>query len=368
MVVLTIFGLVLLIQFYFYLVIFSNFAWRRSVGSQKIGADGVSVVICAKNEALNLPGLFQSLSKQNHPNYELVFINDGSVDDTAVLMDEFCTQNKAKRFTCKTIHISSSESKGKKQALEKGIRIARYERILLTDADCTPVSSSWISSMSQPLSGNKQIVLGYGAYKKSTGSFLNKLIRFETLLTALQYFSYALYGRPYMGVGRNLCYDRSLFLEADGFSTHQHLRSGDDDLFVSQMAKNDNTVINDRADSFTLSKPSEDFGSWIRQKRRHITTATHYSLWHQGHLGLFFLSQIGFYLLMFYGVLFSEYSWHFIVLAFIRYFFWYAIVRKSGNKLDEKDLIALGPLYEFSLILVQLSIFLINLFSPPKHW
>ena len=50
-----------------------------------------------------------------------------------------------------------------------------------------------------------EVVLGYGAYKKYPG-FLNKLIRFETFHTALQYFSYALAGKPYMGVGRNLSY------------------------------------------------------------------------------------------------------------------------------------------------------------------
>ena len=58
----------------------------------------------------------------------------------------------------------------------------------------------------------KEIVLGYGGYEKQLG-FLNKLVRFDTFHVALQYLSYALIGKSYMGVGRNLAYKKSLFLK-----------------------------------------------------------------------------------------------------------------------------------------------------------
>jgi hypothetical protein len=61
----------------------------------------------------------------------------------------------------------------------------------------------------------KTIVLGYGGYEKIANSFLNKLIRFETLLTAMQYF-WAKVGHPYMGVGRNLTYKKEEFFNVNG--------------------------------------------------------------------------------------------------------------------------------------------------------
>jgi hypothetical protein len=65
---------------------------------------------------------------------------------------------------------------------------------------------------------------------------LNRFIRFETVYSAVQYLSFALNGSPYMGVGRNLIYHKSLFAEANGFKSHEKIASGDDDLFINQVA------------------------------------------------------------------------------------------------------------------------------------
>ena len=92
-----------------------------------------------------------------------------------------------------------------------GIKAAKNEHLLFTDADCYPTSNNWITEMTSQFTTEKTIVLGYGAYKKIAGSFLNKIIRYETLLAATQYFSWAKKGNPYMGVGRNLAYNRSEF-------------------------------------------------------------------------------------------------------------------------------------------------------------
>ena len=90
-------------------------------------------------------------------------------------------------------------------------------------------------------------------------SFLNKLIRFETLFTAIQYFSYARWGRPYMGVGRNLAYTSAEFFNQNGFATHLHIRAGDDDLFVNQAANKLNTNICFSENGITRSVPKKGF-------------------------------------------------------------------------------------------------------------
>jgi hypothetical protein len=80
-----------------------------------------------------------------------------------------------------------------------------------------------------------EIVIGYGAYNKRPG-LLNKIIRFETFHSALQYLSFALAGTPYMGVGRNLSYKKDVFLRNKGFSSINHIPGGDDDLFINKVA------------------------------------------------------------------------------------------------------------------------------------
>jgi len=211
-------------------------------------------------------------------------------------------------LTQEAIHIS-----GKKYPLSIGIREAKHEVLLLTDADCVPASEHWVEKMQDGYDGNIEIVLGYGAYHKKSG-LLNKLIRFETFHTALQYLSYALAGTPYMGVGRNLSYKKSLFFKSKGFSSINHIPSGDDDLFINKTATKDNTAVVIDPDAITRSIPKTTWSAWMRQKSRHYTTAKYYKPKHKFLLGLYFATQFMFYPLLAASIIF--YDWRFALAVF----------------------------------------------------
>ncbi len=367
MILLITFCVVIIIQLYFYLFLFQKYASHKSLKNNS-SEIGVSVVIAAKNEEINLSNLLQILAQQEFSLFEVILVDDNSQDATLSKMNAFKELHQLSHFEIKVISISLQDSLGKKQAVTKGINAARYENILLTDADCQPNSIHWISHMLYSFSDETALVLGYGAYKKINHSILNKLIRFETLLTAVQYFSYALDGRAYMGVGRNLAYKKSIFHESGGFKKHEHLRSGDDDLFVSQVANSTNVALCDHPESFTISIPHEKFSSWIRQKRRHITTAAHYKKSVKISLALFFLSQFLFYALAITALISKAHLEYILPLIFLRFLAWHTTLYVSAKKLEEKDLLAFGPLYEISIIFIQLYIFFKNLISPPKYW
>jgi len=361
------FGAVFLIQLYFYVYLFGSYVNSKHIDQNKV-LPPLSIIVCAKNEEENLKSLLPSLVDQNYPELEIVLIDDDSSDATLEMMRSFEKQNALSNISIRVIPIEKGRSKGKKYALTQGILASKNEVLLFTDADCKPASNDWAQQMSQYFSNDVSLILGYGAYKKIPGSFLNKLIRFETLMTAVQYFSYALKGKAYMGVGRNIAYKKDAFLKADGFEKHRHIRSGDDDLFVSQIATRYNTAICDDPKSFTYSQPEKTFGNWLWQKRRHITTSNHYSYYHKFLLGLFYLSQLSFYVLTFTAIIFQIHLTIVLTLFLLRIIIWYYILQKSCTRLNEKDLIRLGPLYEISLIFIQLYIFLLNRISPPKYW
>ena len=197
------------ILIHFYLFIFSKFSFAKA-NSTKSSFPSISVIICARNEAENLKNNLPLFIHQEYPNFELVVVNDSSSDETLEIIEEF--QEKYPQ-RIKIVNVEEVEKfwGNKKYALTLGIKAAKNEHLLFSDADCKPVSKHWIQEMSSQFSDKKAIVLGYGAYDKIKNSFLNKLIRFETLMTAIQYFSYTKIGLPYMGVGRNLAYTRSLF-------------------------------------------------------------------------------------------------------------------------------------------------------------
>ncbi len=277
---------------------------------------------------------------------------------------------KAEYENVKVVNVKSVEAfwGNKKYALTLGIKAATHEILLFTDADCQPQSRHWITEMCSKLNQKQHLVMGFSPYKKIKGSFLNVLIRFETFMTAVQYFSYQLSGQPYMAVGRNLAYSKSLFFEANGFINHIKIKSGDDDLFVNQIATKKNTTICYSKQSFVQSQPKLKFRSWIRQKRRHISTASFYRTKHKVMLGLFYISQILFYVLGILLLLFL-FQWETVLLLILlRYIMQYFILYSAAKKLDEKDLLLYLPILECSLIIVQFSIFIHNFISKPKHW
>ncbi len=361
------FCIIVLIQFYFYLFLFGKFSFLNPL-RKDYGTNLISVIICAKNEDDNLKQNLVLIAKQDYPEFEIVLVDDASTDHTLKIMQEFKAQFDSNKLSIQIISISDKNTKGKKAALSIGIKAAKYERLLLTDADCKPISKHWISEMASSIHKGKTIVLGYGAYKKIHNSFINKLIRFETLLTAIQYFSYAKIGKPYMGVGRNIAYKKDEFKKVNGFTKHYHLISGDDDLFINEIADKENTEICFSKNSFTISEPETNFNSWIKQKRRHITTANQYKSFHKFLLSLFYFSQIFFWILATYLLLFNINSTITLILVCFRLTFWYIVIIKSAHKLDEKDLVRLAPIYEISIIFIQLYIFTRNIISSPKQW
>jgi glycosyltransferase involved in cell wall biosynthesis len=352
------FAAVTVVQVFYYTWFFCRIAFYKLKAKTKTQQHPVSVIICARDEdenlARNLPGV---LVQSYRSTYEVVAVNDNSLDDSKYILQELKKTFKSLNvveLTQEAVHIS-----GKKYPLSIGIREAKHEVLLLTDADCVPASEHWVEKMQDGYDENIEIVLGYGAYHKTKG-LLNKLIRFETFHTALQYLSYALAGLPYMGVGRNLSYKKSLFLRSKGFSSINHIPSGDDDLFINKVATKNNTAVVIDPDAVTRSIPRTTWAGWLRQKSRHYTTAKYYKPKHKFLLGLYFTTQFIFYPLFVTAILF--YDWRFVLPVFgIRLLLQAFVLYKSMNKMGEKDL---WPWF----ILLDMWMFFYYIIFAPALW
>jgi glycosyltransferase involved in cell wall biosynthesis len=359
------FIIVIVIQTIYYLFVFGKFSFAKFQEKKPTNIP-VSVIVCAKNEEENVKNYIPLLLAQNYPNFEIVLINDASTDETLDVFEEFEKQNK----NVKLVKVENNEAfwGNKKFALTLGIKAATHDNLLFIDADCYPDSENWIAEMSSQFSAQKTIILGYSGYEKIEGSFLNKLIRFETLLTAVQYFAWAKIGKPYMGVGRNLAYNRKEFFKTNGFIQHMKIRSGDDDLFINEAANAENTTINFNPESITFSKAKTSYGDWIMQKRRHISTAKYYKFFDKMQLSLFFATQFLFLILPILLLIF-QFQW-IIVLSLIgfRYIVSWISLGYSAGKLYEKDMIYYYPILEIMLIFTQINVFFKNIFSKPIYW
>lgn len=349
---------IFLVQLFYYLVYYAQVpAFRGSKIAYTDKKEPVSVVICAKNESENLSNNLPLILEQDYPDYEVVVVNDCSDDDSQDVLEEF--QKKYSHLKVTQIKHDEKFTHGKKLALTIGIKAAKNDWLLLTDADCKPEGNKWISTMQRSFTPTNQIVLGYGGYYQEKG-FLNKLIRYETFFIALQYLSFAIRKIPYMGVGRNLAYRKSLFMQNKGFASHAHLFSGDDDLFINEVATGKNTLVEFSLRAHTRSVPKKSFNSWVLQKRRHLSSGNLYKLKHKILLGSELFSRLLFYLFVL--LLLVDYRTWYVGLAFfvIRVIVQLWVFAKAMRKLNEKKIFIFSIIFDFVLPFLHIYLYITN--------
>lgn len=310
----------------------------------------ISVIIAARNESDNLYQNLPIILEQDYPNFEVIVVNHQSIDESYHILNAYKMQYSHLRVV--EVEQNRHLSNGKKLPLTLGIKAAKNEHLIFTDADCKPVSNHWLKGMAEKFTAEKAIVIGYGPYQVQPG-LLNKIIRFDTAMIAMNYFSFALARMPYMAVGRNMGYTKSVFESVHGFKSHYSITSGDDDLFIQEAARKKNYSIQIDPKTFAVSKAKETWSEWIQQKSRHYSTSERYQVIKKGMLGIYpltlLLLTISFVILMFN----PEYRW--ITLAgfgFLTLVKWW-IHGRCFAKLKAKSFITLLPLLDlFYAILI----------------
>ena len=361
-----VFQICFIIQLYYTLVIHQRLAAYKVRETPPEGIQlPVSVIICARNEYNNLKENLPIILQQDYPDFEVVLVNDCSNDESDLLLRELSSQYPHLKVV--TIAEHKRFKHGKKFAVTLGIKASKNENLLFTDADCRPAGNTWISRMQSNFRKDTEIVLGYSPYQKVSG-FVNMLIRFETFFTAINYLSFALSGRPYMGVGRNMAYKKSLFFKGKGFASHMHVLSGDDDLFVNQNATKKNTAIEIHPEAQVWSEPKKTLGAYFTQKIRHQGAGKLYRKEHKRMLTLQAVSAMLFYITLI-ALIFMQAQWWFLLALYLfrlasQFFVYYPVLKK----LNYADLIWWLPAFDFIYYFYMLTLGIVILFKKNIEW
>lgn len=336
------------IQIFYYLFFYLRVCLIKRKKIQPIDCVPVSVIICAKDEESNLKKFLPLILEQQYPKFEVIVVNDSSEDDSEFVLRDF--EKKYPHLRVSTIKKDEKFSHGKKLAITIGIKAAKYDNMLFTDADCQPQSNRWIYQMQQEFRDKKEIILGYGGYTPRKG-FLDKMVRYDTFSIAVNYISFAHAGIPYMGVGRNLAYTKNIYNQSSKFTNNYHILSGDDDLFVSEVGTRENTAITLNPESFTRSKQVSSFRNWKFQKRRHLTTSPHYKFFTKLLLGLEPLSRELFYLFSIIYLIATPQPFFIpiVILIGLRMLLFFLITILNSRRLQEKDLWIYSLLFDIYL-------------------
>lgn len=363
LVLVSVFLIAFLIQLYYYLGIYLKVALLKKTDQPITSKIPISVVICARDEEANLENFLPLVLEQDYPDFEVIVVNDCSSDNSEFTLDRMVKKYPNLRVT--TIKEDEKFTHNKKLALTIGIKATKNEWLVLTDADCRPSSNKWLETMASNFSENTEIVLGYGGFFEERG-FLNKLIRYDSLFIAMQYLGLALFGKPYMGVGRNLAYKKDIFFKNKGFASHAHLQSGDDDLFINEVAKGATTKVEFRYDSHTRTIPRKTHNSWVTQKRRHITTSKKYRLSTKLILAGEIISRTLFLGTAIALLALLYYPWVVVAIVVSRCIVQLSIIKGVMNRLSEKKLLLLSLLYDFYSLFFYGVLSFLNIIYPKR--
>ena len=396
-------GLLFLVQLYFYARYMAAPARKLRKQAPSLNERGeerflppVSVILCAHNESYNLSQYLQALLTQDWPEYEVIVVDDGSEDETRAIVESYMVNDERLRMTF--VPYGARVNSTKKLALTLAAKAAKYDYLLLTDADCIPESPHWIAEMvkgfqmsndKSQMSNDKSqfsilnsqflndIVLGFSPYFYEKG-LLNKLIRFDTLFNGLHYLGAALCGHPYMGVGRNLAYRKAFFFESGGFTHLMTSRAGDDDLFVNHTATAANTAVVLSPESYTWSIPKRTMKEWWQQKRRHLSVSPAYRRETKFRLALEPLTRGLFYalvlaIILYQGIYNSQFSilnsqlQIALALFLLRWIMQTIVINVSARRMGQKRF-GMFSILTFDILLPLINLWMLVVPKRNKKW
>ena len=298
----------------------------------------ISVIICAREESENLRRNLGAVLEQDYPQFEVIVINDGNTDES----EDYLTilEEKYPHLYHSFVPDSSRYISRKKLAVTLGIKASKYDWLVFTNANCMPQSNQWLRLMARNFTSRTQVVLGYSGYERGKG-WLHKRAAFDNLFTSMRYLGFALAGKPYMGIGRNLAYRKELFFKVKGFSTHLNMQRGEDDLFINQVANENNTRVETSPDAVIRMQPVERYKDWKEEKVSYMATSRFYKGSQRWLLGLETGTRLLFYAACLAGIVFGILSFHWLVVGlslllwFVRYSVQAYVINKTAGEMGD---------------------------------
>lgn len=253
----------------------------------------VSVIIAARNEEKHILDCLRSLLTQTYPRelFEVIVVNDRSTDQTGVIVESF--QKEFTHLHVITVTTISSAMAPKKHALNEGIKRAKGEIIVCTDADCRP-EENWLLSMVSCFTEGIGMAVGFSPIEpKKRFSFIDNFVALDSLALASLAAAGSAYGMTLTATGRSLAYRKRVFDEVGGFSKIARFVSGDDDLLLGLVKKTRwRTVYCIGDNALVPTDPPDSFGAFVHQKIRQASKGRHYGFKMTAGLALFYIYNV----------------------------------------------------------------------------
>ncbi len=242
-------------------------------GHDTAGLPAASIVIYCQDQSSWLEeALPDILAQVYEPGFEVIVVNEGGSDATRDLVDGLSLAHPNLYLTY-TPDGARNLSR-KKLALTIGVKAAKNPVVVNVTAAVRIPSRNWLYSIMRNFaSEGVEIVLGYACVIDGDDSYGRRRRAFDYIADSVTWLTSALAGKPYRGTEYNLTYTRDIFFRNKGFSRSLNLVNGDDDIFVNEISRRDNTVVELSYDSMTVANWLDHRAAQEDYLRRHYFTS-----------------------------------------------------------------------------------------------
>lgn len=252
------------------------FRTKRSWPSQNTALQQlpISVVIAIRNEARQLPALFESLNALQYPTdaLEIVFVNDHSTDNSLVCLQDF---KKATTQHTKILNLPHRIT-GKKAALALGITKAQHEIIATTDADCW-LPANWLLSYAQFFQNPAiQFVAGAVVLKAPNPTAAMRFQQLEFLSLMGSGAAVIGWGAALMCNGANMAFRKTAYNAVGGHHRSAAFASGDDVFLLHHIKKQFPNSVAFLTQPTVYTAPCSTLQSFWQQRIRWASKAKGY--------------------------------------------------------------------------------------------
>ncbi len=262
----------------------------------------VTVIVAARNEAFHIEACLRALATQDYPAHllEVIIVDDQSTDDTRRIVESFVAQFRNFHLIC--IDHAGEWTSPKKNALQAGVGKANGSILLFTDADCAP-PPSWIKSHVMLYDENTDLVTAFSPQRSERSGFWNGFLLVDSLASAMVAAGSIGWGKGITCAGRNLSYRKQALHDIGEYAGLPDSVSGDDDFVLQAISRQPHWRV-----KYSFAKAAQVpavgpdlFVSFVRQKKRHLSSGKHfvlkiqigYALFHCANYGLWTLAVAG---------------------------------------------------------------------------
>ena len=287
-----------LIQLFFWLCFYKRpYSYqkkKREIAVPDEALPAISVIVTSRNSAEELAQNLPFIIEQDYPDFEVIVVNRGSTDDTDMVLK--AAEQKHPRLYHTYVPAEADGINEKKLALTLGIKAAKNDYLLFTEAYCRPCSKQWIKEYGKEFTQDKEVVLGFSRLEIPKKTALRGFILYDNLIHHLKFLSMAILHKPFMGIGRNLAYKKELFFRHKGYSPILNLEGGEDDIYINRIAPKKKTGVVLSRESITETDSVKNFSTWRTLKSGYLYSKQYYKGFSFRIFGLETFSKYLFYL------------------------------------------------------------------------